>query len=191
MKDKYKDIDEIRLLKRSKLYIDAMSQGINPLTGEYVEDTILQENKLQVCLEYVSYVLEQVIENGGIKNNSKKESKEFILNEEDIKRINYSDEFIGINTVAEKINEIIDLEKSKKISGTYLSNMLVELGYLYQPEGIKGRRLNKNAPEIGAKEIDRDRPNGTKYIQVVYSKNAQKFIVQKLYEFNNNIKNKL
>lgn len=189
MKDKYKNIDEIKLLKRSRLYIDAMSQGINPLTGEYIEDTILREERIRSCLEYVSYILERLIDRGGLKKTSNKNKLEpFILKREDIDKINFIDEYIGINSLAAKINEVIDKNISKKISGNKLANMLYELGYLSKKENENKKYINDKTREIGAMEIEKNSYSGGIYKQIVYNKAAQKFIVDKLFESDLNYK---
>ena len=79
MKDKYKNIDEIKLLKKSKLYMEALSQGINPFTGEYFEDSLLQNIKLQSCFDYISDVLADIIEMGGINNIKSRSIGRFII----------------------------------------------------------------------------------------------------------------
>lgn len=188
MKYKYKDVDEIKLLKKSKLYIDAMSQSINPLTGEYINDSILQEQKLQKCLEYVSYILNEIIEKGGLKNISRKRRGLFMMTREEMDNINYTDEFIGIKAIAERINSVIDLSRSSKITGNKLANMMYELGYLSLVEGSRRKCINAKSTEIGLKYKEITLLNGEKYKQIVYGNKAQRFVVEKLFESELNYK---
>ena len=106
MKDKYKNIDDIKLLKKSNLYMEALSQGINPFTGEYFDDSLLQNIKLQSCFDYISDVLADIIE----------------------------------------------------------------------------MCINEKSAEVGIKDINREAYNGRKYKQIVYSTEAQKFVVEKLLD---------
>ena len=57
---------EIDIMKRAKMYLDNLSQGIDPISGQEVpEDSVLNNVRLARCFFYVSGILEQVIENGG------------------------------------------------------------------------------------------------------------------------------
>ena len=182
MKDIYKNIDEMKLLRKSKLYIDALAQGINPFTGEYTNDSILSEEKLKNCFDYVSYVLGEVIEKGGLKNVRRKKIGTFVLTKEESEKIKYSVEPIGINNVAAMINEVIDLDKSDKITGMQLSGMLLEMGYLSQVPGTKQKCINERSAELGINTVNRVALNGSEYTQILYGIDAQKFIVSKLIE---------
>jgi hypothetical protein len=137
MKAKYKNIDEIKTLQKSRLYVDALSQGINPLTGEFIEDELLQNERIKGCFEYVADVLNKLIDLGGFShiNHKGKKIGKFILTRDESKRIIYSDEPIGINVIATRINNVIDLDKSDKITGNQLSNILYELGYYLRRMG--------------------------------------------------------
>ncbi len=188
MKDKYKNIDEIKLLKKSKLYLDALAQRIDPFTGEYSEDTLLQNTKLQNCFDYVSEVLSEVIKKGGIKNIKRKKIGKLIITKEQSDKIVYSEEPIGINALAARINDVIDLNKSDKITGNKLANIIYELGYLSQVEGTKKKCINEKSAEVGIRDIDREDYNGRKYKQIVYSIEAQKFVVENLLD--NDLNNK-
>ena len=180
MKDKYKNIDEIKLLKKSKFYMEALSQGINPFTGEYFDDSLLQNIKLQSCFDYISDVLADIIEMGGINSVKRKKIGRFIITKEQSDKIAYSKEPIGINALAERINDVIDLNKSDKITGNKLANIMYELGYLSQVDGTKQKCINEKSAEVGIKDIDREDYSGRKYKQIVYSTEAQKFVVEKL-----------
>lgn len=179
MKDKYKNIDEIKLLKKSKFYMEALSQGINPFTGEYFDDSLLQNIKLQSCFDYISDVLADIIEMGGINSVKRKKIGRVVITKEQSDKIAYSKEPIGINAFAERINDVIDLNKSDKITGNKLANIMYELGYLSQVDGTKQKCINAKSAEVGIKDIDREDYSGRKYKQIVYSTEAQKFVVEK------------
>ena len=64
---------EVEKIEYAKLYIEKLANGINPLTGQAVPDTDLINNvRISRCLFYVSDILRQVVERGGV---SKKKGK--------------------------------------------------------------------------------------------------------------------
>ena len=57
---------ELETMQRAKMYLDKLAQGIDPISGEEMEqDSVLNNVRLARCFFYVSGVLEQVIANGG------------------------------------------------------------------------------------------------------------------------------
>ena len=55
-------MEDIRILKRARLYMTAMSEGINPLTGEYVpEGDSISQPRIQKCCEYVAGLIDKMI----------------------------------------------------------------------------------------------------------------------------------
>ncbi len=188
MKNIYKNIDEMKLLKRSKLYIDAMAQGINPLTGEFVSDSVISDGKIQSCLEYVSFVLDNVIDKGGItkaRNREKNTNENVVITREQIEKIKFSKEPIGITETAKRINEVIDESISKRVTGPMLANMMVEMGYIGLEKDSRRKITNEKSKKLGITTVQRKRLNSDDiYEQVVYSEDAQKFIAYHLIDNN-------
>ena len=57
---------ELEKIKRAKMYMDKLANGINPLDDSCVPETELINNvRLSRCFFFVSDILRQVIENGG------------------------------------------------------------------------------------------------------------------------------
>ena len=70
---------ELEKIERAKLYMDKLANGINPIDDTMAPDEdIINNVRLSRCFFYVSDVLRQVIENGGIgaTEKPKKEKKE-------------------------------------------------------------------------------------------------------------------
>ena len=62
---------EVEKIEYAKSFIDKLANGINPLDDTAIkEDDVVNNVRLSRCFFYVSDVLRQVIENGGI--NKKK-----------------------------------------------------------------------------------------------------------------------
>ena len=69
---------ELETMQRAKMYLDKLSQGIDPITGKEVpEGDLLNNVRICRCLHYVSGVLEQVIANGGVVG--KREGNPFVI----------------------------------------------------------------------------------------------------------------
>ena len=57
---------EVEVQQRAKRYLDCLVQGINPLDGTVIpEGDTVRQVRIARCLQYVSGILEQVIENHG------------------------------------------------------------------------------------------------------------------------------
>ena len=62
---------ELEIMTHAKHYIDQMANGVNPLTGEPAnESDIINNVRISRCLFYVSDVLRQVIEKGGLQKKA-------------------------------------------------------------------------------------------------------------------------
>ena len=58
---------DLEIMQHAKEYLDKLARGIDPLTGREVpEGEIINNVRISRCLFYVSDVLRQVIENGGV-----------------------------------------------------------------------------------------------------------------------------
>lgn len=59
-------MDKCTILRHARGYLDALSRGIDPLTGEMLDPgEVVCKDRIRRCLVYVSDVLGQVIENDG------------------------------------------------------------------------------------------------------------------------------
>lgn len=57
---------ELETMQRAKMYMDKLAQGINPISGEEIEnDSVLNNVRMARCFFYVSGILDKVIANGG------------------------------------------------------------------------------------------------------------------------------
>ena len=68
---------ELETLERAKIYMEKLANGINPIDGSVIPDEDVVNNvRLSRCFFYVSDVLRQVIENGGV--TPQKKSKKIV-----------------------------------------------------------------------------------------------------------------
>lgn len=176
---------DLKLLKRAKLYVDAMSQGINPTNGEYVKETdSLSQDKIQSCMAYISQILNDVIQKNERKQSGKR--RPFSITFEQKARVKLSDEPIGINELARRINEVIDKSTMRSVSGTKITSWLVVQGYLDQikVEGNKTKKtVNSKSAPFGISIRDRvNVDTGEIYTQPVYNRYAQQYILDHIEE---------
>ncbi len=178
------------LLKRAKHYTDALSNGINPITGEMLSpDCELAADNFYKCFAYISTVLEEKLE---AETRAQRRTDatagrrtDFFLSEADAKRVLISDEHVGINTVAARINDVIDRDVMKGVSGGKLAECLVSMGYLMLetlPNGNTIRVASEKGTLAGIETQRRTDTVGKEYMQNVYSREMQEYLVKNINE---------
>ena len=59
---------ELEIMIHAKTYLDKLANGINPLTDEVLPETdVVNQVRISRCLFFVSDVLRQVIDKGGLR----------------------------------------------------------------------------------------------------------------------------
>ena len=176
---------ELEILQHAKDYLDKLAKGIDPLTGREVpEGEIINNVRVSRCLFYVSDVLRQVIENGGIQVKAVKDSEKapFALSFEDRSRYAFGDWPLSASQIAQRLNELVDLETMQKLKTTSITKFLLQSGLLFDEEGSggkKNKRPTEAGRELGISTQLRTGQNGD-YTAVVYSREAQQFILDNL-----------
>lgn len=172
---------ELEIMQRAKMYLDKLAQGIDPITDEEVaEDPVLNNVRLARCFFYVSGVLEQVIANGGKVNKSAK--GDFYITEEELRRVQLSQEPILISQLIEQIMNAIGDSERKRLSHTTITNWLIVKGFLQKQESPDGKSKRLPTPageQLGLTVRTREGQYGT-YQAVYYSQGAQQFILDHL-----------
>ena len=176
---------ELEIMQHAKDYVDKLAQGIDPLTGQEVpENDVINNVRISRCLFYVSDVLRQVIENGGIQVKTVKNSDKmpFSLSFEERTRYPFGDWPVTVTVIAQRLNEMVDLETMQKLKTTSITKFLTQSGLLFEEEGAGGRK-NKRPTEagrqLGISTEQRMGQNG-EYIAVIYNRAAQQFILDNL-----------
>jgi len=58
---------ELEKINHARIYMDNLAEGIDPITCAVLpEDTVLNDINLSRCFSFISGVLQQIIENGGV-----------------------------------------------------------------------------------------------------------------------------
>lgn len=176
---------ELEKIERTKMYMDKLANGINPIDDTVIPDEdIINNVRLSRCFFFVSDVLRQVIENGGIKPAGGKKTKKLPLSIpfEERAKFNYSEAPITASEIAKRVNELADTENMKKLSYSGILTWLTEIGMMelaFTAEGKQTKRPTKLGRENGISVEERMGSSGP-YQVVVYSSEAQHFIVDNL-----------
>ena len=123
---------ELEKIAYAKTYIEKLANGINPLTDQPVSDADSINNvRISRCLFYVSDLLRQIVENGGVSRIKTKTAKvPFQLDYEARKNFRYSETPIPISEITRRINELIQSEDMKKLNYKFISDWLIQAGFL-------------------------------------------------------------
>ena len=176
---------EIEIMQRAKMYMDKLSQGVDPVTDEEMpEDSVLNNVKLARCFFYVSGVLQQVINNGGIVSGKAPKIKkvDFAITPEQITKIEIPRYPIRITEFVEMLNDAVDAPEMKKLKTTKITDWLLEKGFLYKepdPDGKSRRMPTEEGKKLGLTTAPRRGPAGDQ-MAVYYSRQAQMFLLDNL-----------
>ena len=172
---------DIKLVQHAKDYIDAMARGVHPLTGQEIpEADTLNNIKISRCLYYVSDVLGEVIENGGVSKPQKGKKEPFDETKIDVSQIKYSKSPKNVSDLVTQINELRP-ENMVKFKITAITDWLVDIGML---EILTFNDKNRKLPtakglSMGIVKEERTGLYGT-YQAVLYNEAAQHFIIDNL-----------
>ena len=177
---------ELEIMQHAKDYLDKLAKGIDPLTGREVpENDIINNVRISRCLFYVSDVLRQVIENGGVRPVQPVRAggkAAFALSLEDRSRYSFGEWPLSASQIAQRLNDLVDLEAIQRLKTTSITKFLLQSGLLFEEVGSSGNR-NKRPTEAGWKlgisTAQRMGQNG-EYTSVVYDRQAQRFILDNL-----------
>lgn len=172
---------DLEKIEYAKFFMDKLANGINPLDDSSIpESDVVNNVRLSRCFFYVSDILRQVIENGGVKpvKVTKHRKKEFVLTDEERSEIQISEIPLSVSEISDYLNTLVDLETIKKISSATITNWLIDLQLLeivVQPNGKNKKMPTEQGREIGIFTEERTGMYGN-YIVVLYSQSAQRFI---------------
>ena len=172
---------EIEKIEYAKLFIDKLANGVNPLDDSLIKDSDIVNNvRISRCLFFVSNILRQVVENGGVKKRSAKIP--FALTMEERAKFVYSDIPIPVSEIAKRFNDLLTNEDMKKLSHKNITEWLISIEMLYEmtkPDGKTTKRPTDHGRAIGITTEIRTGMRG-EYMVTIYNKNAQEFIVNNI-----------
>lgn len=166
-------------------YIDRIADGCNPVNNTPLssEDVLNNPNVIR-CMYFIKEVLEEVRRNDGIIGGRRKQGTMPFP-------VEVLDEFVylddkSITNVLKQIYAPIQDLNVKKFSVVKITSWLKEEGYLIEeqiPETGKTRKVpTKKGRDLGIYMTEREY-EGRVYQSVLYDKNAQEYVVEKMREW--------
>lgn len=176
---------EIEKIEYTKAFIDKMAQGINPLTDAPApENDLINNVRISRCFFYVSDLLRQVIENGGVaKAPKKRASKPFTLTPEQIAAYRASSNSLSLSQFAKDVTALAGDENMQKLTYYDFMDWLVSRGLINEtigPDGKPQRLPSEDGTKIGIRTEHRQTPYGDRDF-VVYDANAQQFLLDNVF----------
>ncbi len=172
--------DKEKLL-RAKEILRKTANGINPFNDEQIGgDSFLHDPRMVRCLYFVLEVLDCAIE-GPIRTGLKKPSV-FVITTEEKKMIELPQDRIGVNEFAKCVNKVLDLNRSKTLSGMEINKKLKKMGILGEealPDGKKRTLLTARSYDQGV-ETEKRNYNGNEYEMVLFNEKGKKFLLDNL-----------
>ena len=173
---------ELETMQRTKMYMDKLARGIDPITNQEIsDDSVLNNVRLARCFYYVSDVLEKVIANGGnVGGGSKRQP--FIITPAQLAMVRLSSEPVSwiIDALAEAVND----PEMRKLNATVITNWLLQKGFLEKRTTNDGKNNRVPTPSghaIGLTSETRQGRDG-EYQLVLYNLNAQRFVLDHLMD---------
>lgn len=179
---------ELEKMTYAKLFIDKLANGINPLDNSMIpENEVINNVRLSRCLFYVSDVLSQVIDNGGItpspaKKEKKAKKQPYFLSPEQAESFEYSAAPIPLSEILKRIIAVGPTEGVKKFPRSNLQKWLLSLGLIEEvtlPLGSKMKRPTPQGEDMGIHLETRQGAYGEYYV-MLYNLDAQHFIIDNL-----------
>lgn len=175
---------ELEKIIYAKSFIDKLANGIDPLNDEAVpEGEVLNQVRISRCLFFVSGILRQVIDQGGLYTKKAKEGKRpFWIDVQTRERFQYAEQPITVSEITRRINELAVDEGMRKFHYTQILDWLIQSGFLLENldgEGKKVRMPTATGRDLGISVTQRQ-TGSRAYSVVVYSQEAQHFILDNL-----------
>jgi hypothetical protein len=179
---------ELEKIAYAKSFIDKLANGINPIDDSTIPiEDVVNNVRLSRCFFYVSDILRQVIDNGGItpvavvKEKTPKKQP-YSLSHEQAEQFKYSTTPIPATEIFKRIIAIGPSEGVKKFPKRNLTKWLLSLGLIEEitmPLGTKMKRPTSAGEGIGILLEERQGQYGNYYV-MLYNLDAQHFIIDNI-----------
>jgi hypothetical protein len=173
---------ELEKIEYAKSFIDKLANGINPLDDPSIpEGDTVNNVRLSRCFFYVSDILRQVIDNGGVNpppKTPKVGKQAFSLTDEARAALKVTNTTLTVSEIADYLNDTIDETTTDKISAAAINSWLVDIGFLEVVEMPNGKTRKNPTPdgaELGLITEDRVGQYGA-YTIVLFGAPAQTFV---------------
>lgn len=172
-------------LKKSKDYIDKLVEGINPVNGKPISTReVIYDYKVSRQLEFLSEYIKNEISRLESNEKSKKEDDddeliEFELTDNELKKIKLSEKPISLADICNMLNHLRPSSKMRKLKAISAIEVLNAFGMIDRVRRKIIPTEQGTALGIRFKEFQ---SNGSTLTKVLYSKDAQQFVIDHLKE---------
>ena len=174
---------ELEKIAQAKSFIDKLANGINPLDNTPIPDDDIANNvRLSRCFFYVSDILRQVYENGGVTKPKRAPKIPFAVTLEQLEKFEYSEEPIAVSEIAKRICAMANNENMEKVSYRQINQWLLNIGMLCLHD-FGGKKPVKRPTEEGNQigiTVETRMGRYGEYQVVLYNEGAQRFILDNL-----------
>lgn len=179
---------ELEKIAYAKSFIDKLANGVNPIDDSTIPDGDVVNNvRLSRCFFYVSDILRQVIDNGGITpapivKEKKPKKQPYSLSQDQAEQFEYSATPIPASEIFKRIIAVGPQEGVKKFPKRNLTKWLLSLGLIEEttlPLGSKMKRPTASGEDIGITLEERQGQYGSYYV-MLYNLDAQHFILDNI-----------
>ena len=174
---------ETEKLRRAKMYIDKLANGINPIDDRAVaDDDIINNVRISRCLFYVSEVLNKAIADDRGGDEHEKKRQPFALTPEELNAFVFSDSAITVSEITRRLNALVEGKQMTKLKLRSITDWLCSIELLAIQTGANGsnvKRPTARGEELGISTEVRLGYVG-RYTVILYNRIAQQFIVDNI-----------
>ena len=177
---------ELEKIAYAKSFIDKLANGINPLDDRPIPEGDIANNvRLSRCFFYVSDILGQVYENGGIGKVER--TIPFSITPAQLDNFEVSPYSISGSEISRKLAALVNNPIMKSFSVPKLNQWLIQKGLLYETTDSLGKTRKIPTEQGKSMGIFAETKMGREgeYIAVLFDAKAQRFIVNNIYEILN------
>ena len=177
---------ELEKIAYAKSFIDKLANGINPLDDKPIPECDIANNvRLSRCFFYVSDILGQVYENGGIGKVEK--TIPFSITPGQLANFEFTPYSILGSEISKKLASLVKNPLMKSFSVPKLNQWLIQKGLLYEatdPLGKPRKMPTEQGKNMGISAETKMGREG-EYIAVLFDNQAQRFIISNIFEILN------
>ena len=174
---------ELEKIAYAKSFIDKLANGINPLDDRPIPEGDIANNvRLSRCFFYVSDILGQVYENGGVGKVER--TIPFSITPAQLASFEVSPYSISGSEISRKLAALVNNPLMKSFSVPKLNQWLMQKGLLCEttdPLG-KTRKIPTEQGKSMGISVETKMGREGEYIAVLFDARAQGFIVNNIYE---------
>ncbi len=172
---------EVEKLAYTKGFIDKLAQGTNPLTGEGIpEGDLLNQVRISRCLSYVSDILRQVIENGGIQcPHPRRQVLPFSLAEGALASFAYDEKGLSLQEIANRVSALAASPDCVALLSRSFQSYLMACGLLQEQKLSDGTVVTgpTELGRMGGIRTETRTVSGQDYRILLYDLQAQMFLL--------------